>query len=129
MSNTFHILSFWIFTESFQGSYNFPFNISISEHWDSEKLSHISKNYIDNFLGRGESKNHIISIFIFYRIKLCFVYHVSILNLIYHTCICIYVYDRSKLREDRDCFLCHWQLYSECHVHCLAHRRCSINVL
>lgn len=37
-------------------------------------------------------------------------------------------YLRSKFHEDRDCFLCHWQMYSKCLLYCLVHRRCSVNV-
>ena len=79
MPKTFHILSIWIFTESFQGSYH-CFYVTF-QNTETQKFNNVSKNFKAKIFvlagWGGKSKHHIIFAFIFYATKLYFVYNVN----------------------------------------------------
>ena len=79
MPKTFHILSIWIFTESFQGSYH-CFYVTF-HNTETQKFNNVSKNFKAKIFvlagWGGKSKHHIIFAFIFYATKLYFVYNVN----------------------------------------------------
>ena len=79
MPKTFHILSIWIVTESFQGSYH-CFYVTF-QNTETQKFNNVSKNFKAKIFvlagWGGKSKHHIIFAFIFYATKLYFVYNVN----------------------------------------------------